>query len=154
MYVLQLFQSPKCYSISIYIQPFSSCRLFSDKCTTWSLNDHQELKGTLYTFCFYLKSHISILFIWWPAVFDLQAILRQVDQMTQKTVNTTRSKVPTIWSTTAPSPNFNIMYFNQFHPTNFYQFSTRRVNYFTGYCEQSMPLSCKVQNTSLYAFPI
>ncbi len=59
---------------------------FWEKCTEWAQNDleHSKVKGTSKNATTTPNSQISLRFSIWPVVFELQAILRQVHQMTPK----------------------------------------------------------------------
>ena len=77
-------QSPKFHSASLYRR----CFQVTDKCTEWPLNDleHEEVKGALYI-CYNYPWVLNFTpFALRPAIFELQAILRQVHQMTSKSL--------------------------------------------------------------------
>ena len=78
----------KFQSVSFYGQPFSSCRPFWDKCTEWpqmTLNiKSSRVTHRHATITPPPPSRISLRFAPWSSVFELQAILRQLLQMTPK----------------------------------------------------------------------
>ncbi len=76
--------SPKIYSVSLFDQPFSRYRPFWDNCTEWPQIDLAQYKVKLPYICItsVRDSQISLRFALRPALFETQAILRQVHQMT------------------------------------------------------------------------
>ncbi len=74
----------KFHSVSLYDQPFSRYRPFWDKCTEWPQIDLEPHKVKLPYICItsVRDSQILVRFALWPALFEIQAILRQVHRMT------------------------------------------------------------------------
>ncbi len=86
IYALQVQPTPKFQSVSLKNYLLSSARLCRDSCTEWPQNDlgQYEDKGTWYMFYKYPGCQISICFALQPAVFELDVILRKLQQMTLK----------------------------------------------------------------------
>ncbi len=76
----------KFHSVYFYDQPFLRCWPFWKKCTEWPQNDFESYKVNVPHTCVIgiHESQISVHFALWPAVLEIQTILRQVHQMTPK----------------------------------------------------------------------
>ena len=99
IYMLPVSTSPRFYPVSLYDKLFISYRPFLEKCTEWPQNDleHYKLKCTLHVlFVSLVPKFHSVLLYGQPflrymasflrqvprAIFEIQAILRQVHWMT------------------------------------------------------------------------
>ncbi len=83
IYMLLGSMSPKFHSISLHDEPFSCYRPFWEKCTQWPQNDLEPYKVKLSYICITSvpDSQMSLHFTLRPAIFEIQAILRQVHRM-------------------------------------------------------------------------
>ena len=85
IYMLLVYTSPKFHSISLYDQPFSRYRPFWDKCSEWPQIDLDNTRSNYpIPYTTVPEPQISLHFVLRPAIFELQAIFRQVHRMTPK----------------------------------------------------------------------
>ncbi len=76
--------SPKFHPILLYDQPFSSYGPFWDTFTKCPPNHLEPYKVKCTPYTTILESQFSLCFDLWPSVFEIQAILNEVHQMTPK----------------------------------------------------------------------
>ncbi len=76
---------PKFHSVSLYNHTFSRYRPFWDKCTKWPQWSWtpQGQMYPIYVLLVSMSPQISLSFILWPAIFEIQAILRQCTKWPQ-----------------------------------------------------------------------
>ncbi len=153
--VLLVSMSPIFHSVLLYNQPFSKYKPFWDKCPEWPQIDFESCKVKFPYICITSipDSQTSLSFTLWPAVFEIQVILRQVHQMTPKWLWTVQGHMCHIYMLlVSTSPKFHSVSlydepFSKYRPfwdkcTEWPQNDLEHCIYYFSLCGQYTALMC------------